>query len=54
MPAPIIPAPRMPTFCGLYLGTSFGRDCPLLIAFRLKKNVLIMFFATGLTIRLAR
>ena len=49
-----MPAPRMPTFFGLKRGTSLGRDWPDLIAFMLKKNVLIMFFATGLTISLAR
>ena len=46
MPAPIIPAPRMPTFCGLYRADVPGRLCPDLMAFMLKKNVLIMFFAT--------
>ena len=49
-----MPAPRMPTFCGLYLGQSLGRDWPLLMAFRLKKKVLIMLRATGLAIRPAR
>ena len=49
-----MPAPRMPTFCGLKRGTSLGRDWPALMAFRLKKKVLTMFFATGPAIRLAR
>ena len=33
---------------------SLGREAPDLIALRLKKKVLTMFFATGLTINRAR
>jgi len=44
----------MPTFCGRQRGGPCGRDCPDLTAFRSKKNVLIMFFATGPTISFAR
>ncbi|SLJ66301.1 Uncharacterised protein [Mycobacteroides abscessus subsp. abscessus] len=47
MPAPIMPAPSTPTFLISRLGTSLGREPPLLIACRSKKNAWIMFFATG-------
>jgi hypothetical protein len=45
MPAPIMPAPSTPTLAGFQRGKPAGRDLPALIAFRLKKNAVIMFFA---------
>ena len=60
MPEPIMPAPSTPTFFGWYFSVrpepveGPGLDCPPLMAFRLKKKVLIMFLATGLTISVAR
>ena len=54
MPAPIIPAPRMPTFVALNCGTPSGRSTPELIACRSKKNAWIMFLAVWPVSRLVR
>ena len=45
MPAPIMPAPRMPTFAGFQLAKPFGLPLPERIDWRSKKNAWIMFFA---------
>ena len=44
----------MPTLAGRHFSTPLGRDTPDLIAFRLKKNAVIMFFATCPTAIFAR
>ncbi len=46
IPAPIMPAPRTPTFLISRFGMSLGRDAPEPMACRSKKNAWIMFFAT--------
>ena len=46
MPAPIIPAPRTATFCALYCGYPAGRDPPLVMCCRSKKNAFVMFLLT--------
>ena len=53
MPAPIMPAPRMPTFAGRHDGKPFGRALPERIACRSKKNAWIMFLAFCPTMTLA-
>ncbi len=46
MPAPIMPAPRTPTFLMVDFSMPAGREPPPLIDCRSKKNAWIMFFAT--------
>ena len=53
MPAPIMPAPRTPTRAGFQAAKPAGRALPALIAFRSKKNALIMFFAVCPTMTFA-
>ncbi len=53
MPAPIMPAPRTPTFFACPVAKPAGRDWPDLMALRSKKNAWIMFFAVCVTMTLA-
>ncbi len=46
MPAPIIPAPTIPTLVGRLFATPFGRESPRCTACRSKKNAWIMFLDT--------
>ena len=54
MPAPIMPAPSSPTLVGWKRAAVPGRDWPLLMAFMLKKKVLIMARALTPVISLAK
>ncbi len=47
MPAPIIPAPSIPTLRTLEGAMPSGRDLPLLMALSWNHSVPIMFLATG-------
>ena len=52
MPAPIMPAPRTPTFVALKVSKPAGRNLPALIAWRSNQKAWIMFLAFCPTIRL--
>jgi hypothetical protein len=54
MPAPIMPAPRMPTFFTLPCGWLAGRDWPFLMALSWYHSVPIMFLLTCETMQAAK
>ena len=47
MPAPIMPAPRMPSLLTFEVAGPTGRDAPFLMALSWYHSVPIMFFDTG-------